>query len=490
MQVNILGKEGAGKFNQANITREENKVIQAVFGSAPGDSLDSMVAAPDGSILVAGTLARTANLSIPTFPVERASGTAIVARISPDLRTMQTLFRLPPEFLTARSLAIASDGSVVVGGERDGGDLVVARLNRDLNALQWKKSVIGDRVVSVSVAPDDSVVVCPAEKPFVSRIKADGSGLIPFGSHETFRTDAGNPDIAKAWWEGCGYVAAGYKGGVNYHRGGSGGVQALKDGTFVLFTTNYLTHPGGGPDFDPMLLKFDGEGRILWCTNLLAGLPAESDQKNARLSVDPHTGDLLLAATQHGHFTHNLVSTSGAYLTPDNWFTGDIMIGWIARVDPETGKPKAATFYFPEMPVPRVAGKLRANSLFPQAPSADAEGRIYVTGATAPRLATTLHAFQAEALGGSGFVTVFDSSLSHLLYASLITARGLDFKGTAIIGTPAGSAVLASFRQSQQSSREFVGANADATNYLHPAPTQSAGTIIGFYPSAPWKKEQ
>jgi hypothetical protein len=482
VQVNVLGKPGAGKFNQANITREENKVIQAVFKRV--SVVNAMAPAADGTVLIVGSLAGSSDAPIPAVTPAGPGGTAFVARISSDLRQMQKLLLLPPEFQSARCLDAAPDGTVVVAGEKNGGDLVVARLSPELDKILWTKPVTGDRAVSVSVAPDNTVVVCPAEKPFVSRIAADGSKLIPFGNKETFRTDAGNPDIVKAWWDGCGYAAAGYKG-ATYHRGGSGGVQALKDGTFVLFTTNFVRLPNGQPDFDPMLLKFDRDGRILWCSNLLDGLPAESDQKNPFLAVDRHTGDLLLAETQHGHFPHNLVSTPGAYLTPDAWFTGDIMIGWIARVDPDTGKPKAATFYFPEMQVPVVAGKRRANSLFPKAPDADADGNIYLTGNTATKLATTLHAFQPESLGGSGFVTVFNKDLSRLIYSSLITSKGFNFTGRSIVATPAGPAVIADFQTAGPG--DFVNANADATNYLTPTPASPAGSIMGFYPSAPWK---
>ena len=131
VEVNVLGK--AGKFNQANITREENKVIQAVFGGAPGDSLDAMISAPDGSILVAGTLAHPEDLSVPTFACKEGAGTAIVARLSSDLRTVQALFRLPPGFLTSRCLAVSPDGSVVVAGECQGGGIIVARLTPELN---------------------------------------------------------------------------------------------------------------------------------------------------------------------------------------------------------------------------------------------------------------------------------------------------------------------------------------------------------------------
>ncbi len=482
VRVNVLGEGGVGKFSEANITVESNKVLQAAFAGAPGNTLDAMVAAQDSTVYVAGSSPGPTRL-----PGDEAGGAAFVARISPDMRHLERMLRLPPVFVSANCLAVSPDGAVVVAGEKKGGGLMVARLTSDLGRILWSRSVMGDRAASVCVAPDGSVVVSPVEKPFVSRIAADGSRLIPFGNKETFRTDGANPDIHKAWWEGCGYAASGYKGSATYHRGGNAGVVALKDGTFVLFTTNFLTHPGGGPDFDPMLLKFDANGNILWCTNLLDGLPAESDHKQPRMAVDPYTGDLLLAAVQHGHFTHNFIATPGAYLNPHAWFTGNIMIGWIARVDPATGQPKAATFLFPEMPGPMVAGKRRANSLFPQAPAADAEGNLYITGSTAWKFETTLHAFQSEPLGGCGFVAVFNPDLSRLTYASLITSKGYDFSGRAIVTTPGGPAVIGNYQQGKTGPFDFVTANHDATNYLLPRPPGPRGGFVGYYPSAPWK---
>ncbi|MFZ4780050.1 MAG: hypothetical protein ACOYM3_32240, partial [Terrimicrobiaceae bacterium] len=410
-------------------------------------------------------------------------GPAFVAMLSGDLRTMEKLILLPAEFLTARRIAVAPDGSVLVAGEGRDGGLMVARLETSLSRILWTRRVEGDAVASLSVAPDNSVVICPEAVPFVSRIAADGRSLIPFGTQPTFRTDGASPEIKAAWWDGCGYGRARYRGSPVYHRGGSGGVVALSDGTFVLLTSNFLHHPGGGPDFDLMMLKFDAEGKILWCTNLLDGLPAESDQKSPTLAVDSHTGDLLVSATQHGHFPHNLVFTPGAYLNPHQWLTGDIAIGWIARIDPATGKPKAATYCFPEIPGPLVGGKRRANSLFPRALTADASGHIFVTGSTSRTLPTTLKAFQSEPLGGCGFLTVFTPDLGRPLHVGLITSRGGNFEGTGIALVRGAPAVIGTFEKSVPGAWEFTGANVSITNYLAPDASSPQGSFVGFYPA-------
>ncbi len=480
--VDVLGK-GGGKFSEQNIFREESRVIQGIFGGAAGDRLMAIKSLADGNVLLAGTVAAG---SPPVRKVPRfgGPGPAFVALLSDDVRTMKRMFLLPSEFLSAKRIEPAPDGTVLVAGECRGGGLVVARLDASLERVLWIRRVDGDALAGLSVAPDNSVLVCPEASPFVSRIAADGKFLIPFGAHPTFRTDGANPDVKAAWWEGCGYAQASYpERSPVYHRGGSGGVVALTDGTFVLLTSNFLQHPGGGPDFDLMMLRFDADGHILWCTNLLDGLPAESDQKSPSIALDPHTGDLLVSATQHGHFSHNLLLTPGAYLNPHEWLTGDIAIGWIARIDPATGKPKAATFYFPEIPGPLTGGKRRANSLFPRALAADAAGHIFVTGSTSRTLPTTLKAFQSEALGGCGFVTVFTPDLSRPLHAGLITSRGGNFEGTGIGLVRGAPAVIGTYKKSGPDAWEFTGANASVTNFLTNDSGSAEGTFVGFYPA-------
>jgi hypothetical protein len=484
IQVDVFGGKGAGKFDRANITREENKVLQAPFAGGDGSTLNQVIAAPDGSLYFCGSLGDNPLKTLPFSSASDPEGSAFVAHLTPDARTLKSLLRLPREFTSARRLAIAPDGTVVVAGESSG-ELSVARVSGGLDEILWTKKVTGDTVASLAVAPDNSVVVCPSTIPFVSRIAPDGSKLIPFGNSQTFRIDGANPEIFKAWWEGCGYAAAGYKGGATYLRGGNAGVAALPDGTFVLFSSNFLRHPGGGPDFDLMLLKFNGDGKILWCTNLLDGLPAESDQKSPSMLIDPYTGDLLLCANQHGHFKHNLIFTDGAYQNPHPYITGDITIGWVARVDPATGKPKAATYFFPEIPGSLVGGKKRANSLFLIAAASDKAGNLYVTGASAYKFETTLHAFQSEGNSGA-FIAAFSPKLDRLLYASLITEPGSEIEPTSIAVAPGGPVTVGNFSPKKSRASEFSPTNADVTNYLLPHLAGPRGSFLNYTPSGPW----
>lgn len=484
--VDIFGGGGPGRFSQANITREENRVIQAVWDGTGNDEVHALMAEPEGSLLLTGNFGNSGKI-FGDFPVNEAApgGTAFVARLSANAREVLTTLRLPPDFLTARAVAFAPDGSVVVAGEKRGGDLLAARLAPDLSQVLWQSTVRGDVVASVAVAPDNTVIVCPQEHPFVTRLAADGSRTLPFGDQALFRTDGGNPDIQQKYWQDLGFAEKGHSG-IRYHRGGSAGVVALPDGDFVLFTTNFLRHPGGLPDFDPMLLRFNAGGEILWVSHLLDGLPAESDHKSAMMSYDPHSGDLLLACTQHGHFTHNLITTPGSLFNVHEWLTGNIMIGWIGRVDPADGRVKAATFFFPELPGPLRGGKRTANSLFPRAPVADALGNIYLTGKTASFFSTTLHAFQTEMASGvsNGFLASFSPRLDRIRYASLINSANFDVAPQAVALGAGGPVVVANIQRKKPG--EFGGTNADATNFLTSEPRTAKGFLLGYYPWANW----
>jgi hypothetical protein len=236
-----------------------------------------------------------------------------------------------------------------------------------------------------------------------------------------------------------------------------------------------------------MLMRFDANGKILWTSHLLDALPAESDHKQPTMALDPHNGDLLLTSIQHGHFKHNLIYTPGSYQNPHPYTTGDIMIGWLARVDPATGKPKAATFFFPEVPGPAVGGKKKANSLFPTAITADAEGTIYVAGVSAFKFETTLHAFQSAGNSG-GFIAAFTPDLGRLTYASLVESPGFSFTPTGIALGQGGPITVGNYTAKKNAPSKFDAANADVTNYLLPQPNGLKGGFLNFTPSGPWKQ--
>jgi hypothetical protein len=423
-----------------------------------------------------------------------ANAGAFIGVTDAHFRELKRVAFLPSAFARIRHVEIAADGSVFLGGESPHGTgeqrLAVMKLPSSLLKPIWQANVAGDQMSGMAVLPDGTVVVAPNMYPFISRLKADGSGLLPFGTEPTFRTDAKNPDIYQKWWLDQKYPESGVAS-ASYHRGNAGGVAATQDGNLVFLTTNFVKHKTGSPDFDPMLIKFTTEGEILWATHLLEGLPALSDHKSPHLYVCPYSGDIIATMRQHGHFATNLQVGSRAYLKTDNWLTGNIMIGWIGRIDPSTGAVKAGTMYFPDMGTAPIGGKRTANSLFPEVIRTDREGNIYLAGMAAHKLETTLHAFQPEKMGDSGFISVFNPDLSKLLYANLITGYGYGYRPTAMVVTEIGPLVASQITEKVQTRAhrpQLVPSNTDKTTFLSDQTLGKEDIFFSLLPSAPWKE--
>ncbi len=484
------------KFDPAAIYRQDQEVLQGVFGTSQADSIAGMDLLSSNQILIAGKVGAPTQIpaAIPRETLKGLSGggPAFLAVFDPTFRTLERLIYLPPDKPNLGTLCIGKDGSVYLGGGFAGSGSFVLKLNPTLTEVIWTAKLPGTGVSSLVVMADNSVVVMTeGDGPFLSRIKPDGVGLIPFGSQERFRYDRANPDVNQKYWIDLGYQEKGLLD-QGFMRGGISDLGLTPDGNLVLLACHSIRIPGVGPDFDAMLLKFTPAGEVLWAKNLAEGIPNEPDNKYPRLYVDPYSGDLILSLTQHGAFQkgHNLAVTPGCYLTTDEWFTGDLFLGWIGRVDSETGEIKAATMYFPDLRKPKRAGKSFAGSLFPEALRTDKAGRIYVIGTTAYKLATTKHAFQPESLGGSGFLSVFDSGLTQLLYANLITAKGLATSPKHLLISELGPIVSTEVTPQQEPLRQLVTTNTDKTNFLKPVATGEVDVLFSLLPSKAWFMER
>ncbi|MEX2382043.1 MAG: hypothetical protein WD490_06655 [Opitutales bacterium] len=496
--VNVLPRKGM-KFDAEALYREDQEVIQGVLGSSQEDEVQALRILPTGHILVAG-YAGSPSSKLADMPRLGCSEKGV--RAGPFIGIADSHFRemsyvafLPSSFSRIRHIEIAKDGSVFLGGESTHGSgdqgLMVMKLPSNLSAATWQASVRGDQMSGMTLLPDDTVVVAPNQSPFISRLKADGSDLIPFGEDRHFRTDAKNPQIYQKWWLDQEFPESGVSS-ATYHRGNAGGVGTTRDGNLVFLTSNFVRHNDGTPDFDPMLIKFTPGGEILWATHLLDNVPALSDHKSPHLYICPYSGDIIAAMRQHGHFADNLVVGERAYLKTDNWLTGNIMIGWIGRIDPETGRVKAGTMYFPDVGAPPEGGKLRANSLFPLAIRTDSDHNIYVTGVAAHKLETTLHAFQADKMGDSAFISVFNGDLTRLLYANLITGPGFSYEPTALLVTELGPLVATRIQSKGDPAslrRHLISSNTDKTNFLVNRPLGEVDILFSLLPSAPWKEQ-
>ena len=497
--INVLPGKGM-KFNPEVLYREDQEVLQGVLGTSGNDDVRAMTLHPSGKILVTGVTGASHSLlsSLPrlgcTEPGKDAG--AFLAITDKHFRTWEQVAFFPSTFSMIRHIQIADNGDIFLGGETHQGKgehaLAVMKISADLSTMVWRASARGDYMTGMVVLEDGSVVVSPNEVPFISRIQPDGKGLIPFGDHQHYRTDGKNRDIYEAWWLGHGFPDAGVKS-VRYHRGSSAGVVATQDGHLVLLTTHFVRHTNGTPDFDPMMIKFTLDGELLWATHLLEGLPALSDHKSPCIYVCPYSGDIIAGMRQHGHFAvgNNLQVSDNAYLKTDNWLTGNIMIGWIGRIDPDDGSLKAGTMYFPDLGLAPDGGKRTANTLLPLVVRTDPEGHIYVAGVAAHRLATTIHAFQSEKLGSSGFISVFNPTLDRLLYANLVTGHGYGYKPTSMVITEWGpllSSTLTPKPPPLKNRPQLITSNTDKNAGLSDAAAGGTDVLFSLLPSAPWKE--
>lgn len=496
--VNVLPGRGA-KFDAEALYREDQEVIQGVLGSTEEDEVQVLRVLPSGHILIAGYAGASseypANLSRLGCSEPGAQAGSFIGIVDSQFRKMTHIGYLPSFFTRIRQVEIGKDESVFLGGESTKGSgnqgLAVMKLPSNLSKVIWQATLPGDRMTGMAVLPDQTVVVSPNRHPFISRLKADGSGLLPFGNDPQFRTDAKNPQIYQKWWLDQQYPESGVAN-ADYHRGNAAGVAATRDGNLVFLTSNFVRHKDGSPDFDPMLIKFTTGGEILWATHLLDKVPALSDHKSPHLYVCPYSGDIIAAMRQHGHFSDNLVVGPHAYLRTDNWLTGNIMIGWIGRIDPDNGQVKAGTMYFPDLGRAPEGGKRTANSLFPLAIRTDQDGNIYVAGTAAHKLDTTLHAFQSQKMGDTGFISVFNSNLSRLLYANLITGYGYSYEPTALVVTELGPLIASKIETKTQSSPrrpQLIYSNTDKTNFLSDHTFGKSDVLFSLLPSTPWKEQ-
>lgn len=496
--VNVLPGKGM-KFDAEVLYREDQEVIQGVLGSADDDEVQALRILPTGHILMAGYMGSPASklAGMPRLGCSEpgASAGPFIGITDSQFRNVAYVAFLPSRFARIRHIEIARDGAIFLGGESIQGSgeqgLTVMKLPANLSTVIWQAFVRGDQMSGMAVLPDDTIVVAPNQSPFISRLKADGSDLIPFGADQHFRTDAKNPQIYQKWWLDQHYPESGVAS-ATYNRGNAGGIGVTRDGNLVFLTSNFVRHKNGTPDFDPMLIKFTPEGEILWATHLLDKVPALSDHKSPHLYICPYSGDIIATMRQHGHFADNLLVGERAYLKTDDWLTGNIMIGWIGRIDPDTGGLKAGTMYFPDVGSPPEGGKRRANSLLPSAIRTDKDNNIYLTGIAAYKLETTLHAFQAEKMGDTAFISVFDPTLTRLRYANFITGPGFSYIPTAMVITELGPLVASQIRPKEGDNlprRRLIHSNTDKTNFLFDRSVGKSDILFSLLPSAPWKEE-
>lgn len=459
------------KFAEGNLYDEDEKILHGVFGTSGDDAITDLARLPSDQIVAVGKMGKPAEFdrSIPRFDVSGGGGTGFVAIFEPKMRQMEAIAFMPRDVPAVKRVQLAPDNGVIIAAnlskETENG-IMLLKFAPGLQSVEWRRDMPGREIADIEVMKDGSILVLDSSHPRIHRVKADGSGLIPFGQSDSIRVDLGNPQVQQKYWVDLGYKAQGYSARKQTHCA----VVESTDGN-IVYIGNISTSASYGPDFEPIMLKFDREGNLLWATHLCETIPAESDHKDQIMTVDRKTGDILVGMIQHGHFTHNLKAPGGLIsnqILNANWLTGDIMIGWIGRVDSQTGEVKYGTFFFPQRSKEMEGGKYWANSLFPRDIAVDDDGNIFVTGRAAGTLSTTGNAFLTRYLGGS-FLAVFRPKLDDVIYVSYIGHEGIDVRLEALVLSPLGPVVAGSAKISKSPSAKdarVLATNIEATNYL------------------------
>lgn len=278
------------------------------------------------------------------------------------------------------------------------------------------------------------------------------------------------------------------KSGKNPIRGADLKPEALVvDREGNLYVSGTIPFHMGFPDFDPFLLKFSPDGKLLWTNTFLNGLLSEPDQKTQALDIDPTNGDVLVCYWQHGNNAKTLL------LAPDGWLTkftgtnGNIKIPWIGRVDAATGRLKNSTYIYSRIPNPPNKGWPDINSANVADLEVAGDGKVVVGGGTTISFPTTDNAFLpvVTEFGGHPMLVVLKPDLTAPHYSTYLSAGKGDVNHLALL---ANGAVLCVGTHSLEGTPPPVTGNA-LPDYLA-ASADAATGVRGFVAILPIPAEE
>jgi hypothetical protein len=215
------------------------------------------------------------------------------------------------------------------------------------------------------------------------------------------------------------------KSGQNPIRGANltpGALALDREGNILVAGT--IPFHMGHPDFDPFLLKFSPSGRLLWNNCFLNGLLSEPDQKVQALVIDPSNGDILVSYWQHGNNKQTLLVPENAWLSRFTGTNGNIKITWIGRVDAASGKLRASTYLYAQMPESKNPKWPDLNSVGLSALGVTSQSWVCAAGGTTICLPTTSNAIipSVSEYGGHPFFCVIEPDLTAPRYSTYLSA--------------------------------------------------------------------
>ncbi len=240
-----------------------------------------------------------------------------------------------------------------------------------------------------------------------------------------------------------------------------------RDNSIYLGMNMKTTLPGGEPDFEPAVIKFNADGSLAWWSRLYheiqpggALVNSSPDQYIDGIAVDYSqplaNADIVVNARCHGNNVENLWEGNTIAATPgasgfQNTFTGtngNIHISWLGKLACADGTLKRSTYvaeyvegntnFGAPLAEPNLANWPNPNTGWPDvnttrlaraAVRTTADGSVCVAG-VGRRTMTTANAWQQMPLPSSGltgtwsqFVRVYAPDLSAPKYSSLVVGE-------------------------------------------------------------------
>ena len=336
---------------------EEAAVFSTWLGGAEDDRLTAAVVLEDGSILVGG----------------EAEDEGALIRLSAD--GQKVLSRRRTEGAVT-DMALAPDGRVLAAGA-----FGVVALSPDAQKILWTNPT-GGKNARVAAGPKGSAVVLAGKQVIVV---ADGgkrrsSWKVKGGYVEDVACDAARGRV--------------FVTGFDNKRGHSNPVQvAFVDAYDGSGKRAWKAYGWGGKEVDDRGLMADTRGyRLAMGPDGKLYVAGESAGGNTMWSRRPQDLDAKADLVKGDKYQH-------AFNTRANHIT------YVGRLDPETGASEGGTLLLARL------SNNRGNTIRPRALAADAEGRIYVGGASAYGCPMSNGAFGAAEPSGAWFC-VFDKTFA------------------------------------------------------------------------------
>lgn len=217
------------------------------------------------------------------------------------------------------------------------------------------------------------------------------------------------------------------------------GVLAAQDGRVFAFGS--IPHNMPNPDFDPFMICFGPEGEVQWINVPIEGLLSEPDQPFQAAALDPRNGDVIASWWEHGENVNTLIKDPNGLIPAYNGKSGNMKSTWIGRFDRQTGRLKAATYFFAKKPNSFSLPRPEWNSFSTESIAVLPDGRVAIAANSARTAPVTPDAWIGNgARAGAPVLAVFTPDLSSLIYSSYLNRRG--GKALAVQALPDGTVVV------------------------------------------------